>query len=143
MATLKAKLYTAASAFPGLTALLGSPPSWFDVQLPQQPNPPPTFPAVVVFIVSQPRVYATTGRLSTYFSRVQFTVYGTGNDSQNADAVVEALLDFLKGFNAIGVSNLTAYPNTVVGDRDGGIAQTQPLTYQRFIDAMVFNDENT
>jgi hypothetical protein len=56
--------------------------------------------------------------------------------------VVEALLDFLKSFNPIGVSNLPAYPNTVVGDRDGGIAQTQPLTYQRFIDAMIFNDEN-
>jgi hypothetical protein len=139
MATLKAKLFAAASVNAELQALLGTNPfRWWDSQL----NQASAFPAVVVYIVSAPRTYVVNGRLSTYFARVQFTVYGTGNDSQNADAVVEALLDFLKGFNPIGVSNLPAYPNTVVGDRDGGIAQTQPLTYQRFIDAMIFNDEN-
>ena len=142
MATLKAKLYTAASANAGLTALLGTPPSWFDTQLPQQPSPPPTFPAVVVYIVSAPKTYVLGGRLSTYFARVQFTIYGTGNDSQNASAVVAALEDFLATFNPIGVSGLPVYPNTIVSDRDGGIAQTQPLTYQRFLDVMIFNDEN-
>lgn len=137
--TLKDKLFAAASVNTGLLALLGTSPfRWFDIRLPQQA----TFPAVVVFVVSDPRTYVANGRLSTSDTRVQFTVYGTGNNSENASAVVTALADFFATFNAIGIPGLPVYPNRIVGDREGGVAQTQPLTYQRFVDVMIFNDEN-
>jgi hypothetical protein len=137
MPSLKAKLFTAASANAGLQALLGTNPfRWYDSQL----NQSSAFPAVVVFIVSNPRDYVITGQMSTSWARVQFTVYGTGNDSQNADAVVNALQAFLLGFNAYGL-NPPANANTIVGDRDFGIAATQPLTYQRVLDVMILNDE--
>lgn len=139
MASLKAKLFAAASEDAGLQALLGTSPfRWFDTQLPQQAE----FPAVVAFIVSNPADYVITGRMSTSWARVQLTVYGTGNDSENASLVVNALQDFLATFNAIGVPELPVYPNRIVGDRDGGVAQTQPLTYQRFVDVQILNDEN-
>lgn len=137
--TLKAKLFAAASANTELQALLGTSPfRWYDTQLVQST----AFPAVVVFIVSNPPDYVVTGRMSTSWARVQLTVYGTGNDSENASAVVAALKDFLATFNAIGVDNLPVYPNRIVNDRDGGIAQTQPLTYTRTLDVMILNDEN-
>lgn len=138
---LKAKLYTAAAVWPALTALLGSPPAWYDVQLPQAPQPPANFPCIVAFLVSNPRVYVVTGRMATSFVRVQFTIYGTGNDSTEADAVAQALFSFLDNFNAVGLPNSPANSNDVVGDRDFGIAATQPLTYMRVIDAMIFNSE--
>lgn len=137
--TLKAKLFAAASDSPALQALLGTDPfRWYDTQLPQQA----AFPAVVANQVSAPRDYALGGRMSTYWARIQLTVYGTGNDSENASAVVAAITGFLQTFNAIGVPNLPAYPNRVLNDRDGGIAQTQPLTYQRFLDVSILNDES-
>jgi|ERR1700723_154054 len=136
--TLKAKLFSAASVNPGLQALLGTSPfRWYDTQLPQTA----TFPAVVVFQVSNPRDYVVGGRMSTSWNRIQFTVYGTGNDSQNASAVVSALEDFLAGFSAYSVSQFPSNANRIVSDRDGGVAQTQPLTYQRFVDAIILNDE--
>lgn len=135
---LKAKIWSAASAYAPLTALLGASPfRLYDVQLPQSA----TFPAITMFQVSNPRVYVATGRMATSFVRVQFTVYGTGNDSTNADAVAEALASFLDNFNAAGLPNSPANANDIVGDRDMGIAQTQPLTYMRVIDAMIFNSE--
>ena len=139
--TLKAKLFSQASQFAELQALLGSSPSnfrFFDVQLPQAQA---TFPAVVVNQISASRMYVMGGRLSTYFARIQFTVYGSGNDSQNASAVVAALEDFMAVFDATGVT-APAYSNQIVSDRDFGIAATQPLTYMRILDAMIFNDEN-
>lgn len=137
--TLKAKLFAAASVNAELQALLGTSPfRWWDSQLLQSS----AFPAVVVFIVSNPADYVLGGRMSTSWVRVQFTVYGTGNDSENASAVVSALQDFLATFNAIGVPNLPVYPNRIVNDRDGGVAATQPLTYTRTLDVMVLNDEN-
>lgn len=138
MASLKAKLFAAASANAGLQALLGTNPfRWHDTQLPQQD----AFPAVVVLIVSNPADYVFTGRTPTSWSRVQFTVYGTGNDSENASLVVNALQDFLVTFNAYSPRTLPANANRIVNDKDGGIADTQPLTYQRFVDVMILNDE--
>lgn len=138
--TLKAKLFSGASSFPALTALLGTNPfRLYDTQLVQKA----TFPAVVMFMVSNPNTYTLTGRLPTSWVRVQFTVYGTGNDSQNADAVVVALTAFLEQWSATAnVNGLEACPNNIVGDRDGGIANTQPLTYQRFVDVMIFNNDS-
>lgn len=139
MATLKAKLFAAASASTALQALLGTSPfRWYDTQLPQAAS----FPAVVANQISAPRDYVLGGRMSTYRARMQLTVYGTGNDSENASAVVAAITGFIQTFNAIGVPNLPVYPNRVLGDKDGGIAQTQPLTYQRFLDVEIWNDEN-
>jgi hypothetical protein len=109
------------------------------VQLPQAQA---TFPAVVANQVSRPRMYVTNGRLSTSFATMQLTVYGSGNDSENASAVVAALEDFFKVFNATAVASAPAFPNRILRDKDGGIAQTQPLTYQRFVDVEIFNDEN-
>jgi hypothetical protein len=142
MASIKVKLFTQASQFTGLKTLLGTTPAnfrWFDVQLPQSQA---TFPAVVVNQIGAPPMYVANGRLSTYFARMQLTVYGTGNDSENATTVVQALKDFFKVFNATAVASAPAFPNRILQDKDGGIAATQPLTYQRFIDVMVFNDEN-
>lgn len=146
MATsLKAKLFAAASAHAGLVALLkdgAHPFRWFDTQLPQNwPKGSVLFPAVVVMLISNPRTYAVTGKLPTSFNRIQFTVYGTGNDSQNAETVVNAIDDFLQGFSGSGLS-VPAYPNYIVGDRDGGIAQTNPLTYMRIVDANIFDNES-
>lgn len=139
MASLKAKLFTQASVFPALTALLGTNPfRWFDEQLPQSA----TFPAIVVFLIDDPSDYVIGGEMSTSWQMLQFTVYGTGNDSVNASLVVAALKSFLRVFNAYSSRPLPAYANRVTGNRDGGIADTQPLTYQRFVTAKILNDEN-
>lgn len=142
MSSLKARLFADASAFAALAALLasGSPAifRWYDQQLPQRA----AFPAVVVHQISNPRTYAVTGRLPTGFTRMQFTVYGTGNDSENANAVVNALVAFLDQWDGgSGIVGLPAYSNLIVADRDFGIASTQPLTYMRVVDAQIFSND--
>lgn len=138
--SLKAKLFAAAILNPGLLFYLGggSPlvMRWFDQTLPQYGTA--TFPAIVVTAFPGAQTYATSGRLPTSWARVQFTVYGTGTDSQNADAIVEALTSFLDTFNGDGITNRSQSPNYVSNDRDMGIAQTQPLTYMRVVDARIF-----
>lgn len=142
MATsLKEKLFAQASSFPELQALLltGSPAPfrWYDQQLPQKT----VFPCVVVRIISNPSTYAVTGRLPTSFSRVEFRIYGTGSDSQNADLVAQAVSDFLDVFNGYGiVTPHSVHANRIVGDRDGGVADTEPLTFLRMIDAQIYNN---
>jgi hypothetical protein len=106
------------------------------VQLPQSAGT--GFPAVVVQQISDPQMYVGSGRLPTSCARIQFTVYGSGGDSQNADAIVQALAAFLDTFNADGIAGRPASPNYIVGDRDMGIAATQPLTYMRVVDARIF-----
>lgn len=136
--SLKSKLFAAAVLDAGLFALLGSAAGfrWYDTQLKQGT----TFPAITVREISNPEDYVVTGRLPTSWARYQFTIYGTGNDSENANTVRNALATFLDTFNAIGIAGLVTYPNLIVGDRDGGIAQTQPLTYQRFVDVRIFSN---
>jgi hypothetical protein len=138
--SLKAKLFAAALLNPALVYLLGSGSPlvlrWFDVQLPQSAGT--GFPAVVVQQISDPQMYVGSGRLPTSWARIQFTVYGSGGDSQNADAIVQALAAFLDTFNADGIAARPASPNYIVGDRDMGIAATQPLTYMRVVDARIF-----
>jgi hypothetical protein len=139
--SLKTKLHDAALWDAGLRHLLmTSSPGvfrWFDTRLPQGV----TFPAVVVQVVSNPRSYVLGGKLPTSFARVQFGVYGAGADSANADVVVNAIGAFLPTFNAIGIPGLAVYPNMIVGDRDGGIAQTQPMSYIRLLDVMIFDND--
>lgn len=139
-------MFAAASQDAGLQALLlnGSVFQWADEQLPQGWNIT-TKSALAVFVVSNPRDYVVGGRMATSFARVQFTVFGHGNDSSNADAVVAALLSFLDGFNASqagGTSPGYATPNYVVNDRDSGFVETDPMTYQRIIDVRIFSNDN-
>ena len=138
--SLKAKLFAAALLNPSLVYLLGSGSPlllrWFDTQLPQAAGT--GFPAVVVSQISDPQMYATSGRLPTSWARIQFTVYGSGNDSQNADAIVAALTSFLDTFNGDGVTGRSQSPNYVISDRNMGIAATQPLTYMRTVDCRIF-----
>ena len=137
MATsLKAKLLTAASADAGLRALVGMPMRWFDQQLKQGS----ALPAVVVQQISNPRTYSFTERLSTSFSRMQFTIWG--RSSEESEAVVNALANFLDTFNPAGLpGNLLSYPNFIVGDRDGFLAAPAPPKYTRLIDVQIFDNE--
>jgi hypothetical protein len=142
--SLKAKLFAAALLNPALVYLLGSGSPlvmrWFDQQLSQSAGT--GFPAVVVSQVSDPQMYVGSGRLPTSWARMQFTVYGTGGDSQNADAIVQALAAFLDTFSADGVTGRPASPCNILSDRDMGIAATQPLTYMRIVDARIFWNPN-
>ncbi len=141
--TLKARLYSAAKLDAGLVALLGSGSPmvfrFYDTQLPQSTP----FPAVLVQMISNNRTYCVSGRLPTGFSRMQFNVFGTGTDSQEADQVVTALAKFLDGFSGgSGILGASQYSNLIVADRDAGIANTQPLTYQRVVDVQIFSNDN-
>ncbi len=139
--SLKARLYFAATQDAGLSALLltGSPGifNWYDQQLSQSA----TFPAIVVKQVSNPQGYAVNRRMATSFARMQFEVYGTGNDSQNADDVASALTSFLDGFAGGGITGLSQQSNMIVGDRDFGIQNTNPLTYMRVLDVQIFSND--
>jgi hypothetical protein len=141
MASLKAKLFTSASANTGLQAFLlnGSTFQWGDVQLPQQWDLT-NHDAITVFQVSKPKDYTANGPMYTAWVRMQFTIFGHGNDSENAEAVAKALFAWLLSITTL---TLDQTPNNyVVADRDMGIAQTQPLTYQRIIDVMMLVDDS-
>lgn len=144
--SIKARLFAQASQDAGLRALLlnGSIFQWADQQLPQNWDIT-NHSAVVVFVVSNPKDYIVSGPLATSFSRVQFTIFGHGNDSTNADAVANALFSFIQSFNAGqhgSVNPNFPAPNYVLNDRDSGFVETDPMTYQRIIDIRIFvNDQ--
>jgi hypothetical protein len=137
MTTLEAKLLAQASVFPALTALLtASPFPWYDGQL-QQGS---LYPAVVVEQITNPQVYSLTGRMATSTARVQFTIWDT--DPERARAVEQALFQFLDNFNAVGPSNLPAYPVEVVGGpRQNVYATPAPKRFTRQLDAMIFQNQ--
>ena len=141
MASLKAKLFASASVNAGLQAFLlnGSTFQWGDVQLPQQWDLT-NHSAVTVFQVSGPPDYTAAGPMYTGWYRMQFTIYGHGNDSENATGVAQALKAWLLTITTL-TQNQTPN-NYVVGNQDRGIAQTQPLTYLRLVDVMMFYDES-
>ncbi len=137
MATsIKERLYAAASVDAGLLALLGNPIQWGDIQAKQNWDLT-TKSAVTVQLISNPSNYQLPGRMLSSTCRMQFTIFGHGSNSQNAEAVAVALYNFFGNLagNGLGVLGI---PN----DRDGGIADTQPLTYMRMIDCFLFNDES-
>lgn len=143
MTTLEAKLRLAALAYPDLTALLTNVPSitnfpdfrWYDVQLLQGTR----FPAIVVQLISGGQSYSNYQRLSTSFSRMQFTIWDT--DAQRGRQVEEILFQFLDQFNPAGMrANLTNYPNTVVLTRQGMYPQPQPPQYWRTSDVQIFDN---
>ena len=134
---LEDKLRTQAASNSTLSGLLGSLPfRWWDSQL----TPGSAFPAVVVLLVSAPGMHVLTGRMSSVWSRVQFTIWGASGDS--ARQVESALMQFLDTFNAIGIPNAPAYPYQVANRRSGMYVQSQPPKYWRILDAIIFNNEN-
>jgi hypothetical protein len=142
--SLKAKLFAAALLNPQLVYLLGSGSPlllrWFDQQLPQAAGT--GFPAIVVRQISNPQVYINAARMPTSWARMQFDIYGTGTDSVNADTLVQALASFLDTFNGDGVTGRPQSPNYIIADKDAGIADTQPLTYKRIVEARIFWNPN-
>lgn len=136
MATLEARLLTAAAANAGLAALLGSSPfRWYDTRLAQGT----AYPAVTVQLVSGNKTYAFEGRLSTGWSRYQFTIWDT--DPERARSVESALVTFLDTFNGPGTAGLQQYPNYVVLQRQGMFAEIEPPVFQRINDAMIFSND--
>lgn len=141
MATsLEVKLRTAALATPALTALLGTSPfRWYDMQLDQNS----TLPAVTIQAISIVNQYSLSVRLVNALCRVQFTIYDT--DPERARAVEMAIVVFIDTFNAMNTSSaVSRQANWVVNRRQGSPsqnAQTQPLTFVRSLDAMIWNNE--
>lgn len=136
MSELKELLRIQASAFPGLTALLGTSPfRWWDGQLVQGS----AYPAIVVTIVSNPRNYCLTGRLPTGWSRVEFKIWDT--DTLRAGTVENALLNFFDVFNAVGPSNLPSYPVDVVNDRQTVVPDPEPKRFLRMVDTQIFSND--
>lgn len=135
--TLEAKLRAAALATPALTALLGTSPfRWQDTQLIQGS----TLPAVTVLLIDTVNQYSNTARLSTALSRVQFTVFDT--DPERARSVEAAIVAFLDSFNAMNTSVVSPQQaNWVVSRRQQAVVATDPMTFQRMLDAMIFNNE--
>ncbi len=144
MATsLKSKLFAQASVFAPLQALLGTNPfGWYDSQL--DPNALATGKAaVVVTQVSRRPLYVNLGQLPTDWTRMQFTIFGAvpdpnaGADSESCAQVAGALSQFMPAFNATGLPGPAPYAQ-MVSDHDMGLAETQPRTFTRVIDYMVF-----
>lgn len=137
--TLEVKLYNAAIATPALTALLGSSPfNWFDTQLDQAR--PTLYPAVSVQLISAVNQYSVNARLGMSLNRVQFTVWDT--NAERARSVESAILSFLDTFNAYNAGDSDPIQrNQVVMRRQGGQPMTDPMTFFRSIDAMIWNNE--
>ncbi len=138
--SLERKLWLAAQADANLQALLGSGAAirWGGMQEPQGS----IFPSVAVNVVSAIDQYSNTDLLITALYRVQFTVFDT--NAERARQVEQAIKQFLTMFNAYSPAGATVLrPNRVVMRRQGGDPQTDPLTYQRIMDAMIWNNEQT
>ena len=137
--TLEAKLRAAAAAYAPLTALIGSPPRWWDTQR-QQGS---AFPSVTVLLVSGNKTYVFTGRLPTGWSRVQFTIEAdSGEAARGVEAALAAMLDQA---NFVGVPGLAQYPSRIVLIRGGLNTEMQPGTpgrWWRTVDAMIFSNDN-
>jgi hypothetical protein len=141
MATLIVKIRTAAASYPPLTALL-QPASVFQMYT-EQTIQASIAPWVTVRLITEPRVYAFNGRLSTNYARVEFLIFGAPPGGENAREVRDTLISFLDQFNAAGLPGLPANPNDVLDETELGIAQTQPLTFQIRLQARIFNNETT
>jgi hypothetical protein len=134
--TLETKLRTAALLYPPLTALLGTSPfRWYDAQLREGS----LFPAVTVLTISGAATYAFTGRLPTWWSRVQFTIWDT--DPERGRSVEVALMNFVDQLNVIGIPGLAQYPCGVVLRRTGFFPEPSPPQYLRYIDTNIFSNE--
>jgi hypothetical protein len=139
MADLESKLKAAAYAYAPLTALIGTGPyGWMDTQLSNAAAA--TFPAVVVFQVSNPKIRGFGGVSPTSWKRMQFTIWGISG--VQARAVEAVMYGFLAQFNGYGIANLPANASAVIDVRSGLYAETQPPKYLRIMDAMIFDNSN-
>lgn len=143
MTSLEVKLRTSALAYPDLATLLTNSPAiprfpdfrWYDTQLLQGT----VFPAIVVQLIAGSQMYGFARRLSTGFSRMQFTVWDT--DPERARTIEATLYAFLDQFSAYGLPGLSQYSNNVVLTRQGMYPQSQPPQFWRINDVNIF--ENT
>lgn len=131
--TVEAKLRTQALANAGLAALIGT--RWYDGRLQQGA----TFPAIVSILVSGNKTYSVNARLTTGFSRYQFTIWDT--DSERARSVEDALASFLDGFNASGIAGLQRQPNEIIANRQSMIPAPEPPKFLRIVDARIFSND--
>jgi hypothetical protein len=137
---LKSRIRNAALQDAALLGLLGtvSPATlrWYDMQLLQGA----TFPAMVVQVISDPKVYANAGRLRTSFARVQFTAWAdqTAGGASALGLIEQAMQTFLDGLNLVGIPGMVQYSNQIVGKRDGFYAQTQPAKFWLVLDVKMF-----
>ncbi len=143
MATsLETKLQTALQAATSITSLLASRSDGKAAIYDMQEVPGSAFPAITVLVVSIVNEYSTTVRLVNALCRVQFTIWDT--NPERARTVETALVAFLDSFNAYDAVNAAKprQPNWVAMRRQGGNAQTQPVTYWRIVDAFIWNNES-
>jgi len=126
------KLITAASSYAPLSGVGIS-------SYPKPQNAP--LPWIVLQTISNPQKYTNNSRIATSWARIQATIFGGGVDQSACDAVETAWASFLDQFIGDGDGPREIAPNTIVNSRDGGIVSTQPMTFQRFVDAMIRNDE--
>lgn len=136
--SIEEKIRTAASANAALQALLGTTPfRWFGPQAPQGS----VQPLVEVLMVDGPPQYSTTALLITCKYRIQFTIWDT--NLERARSVETAIIQFLTTFNAYNAGDSSPIQrNWVVNRRSGkSQAQTDPITYWRTLDAMIWNNE--
>ena len=85
--SLQQKLFTGAQAYSPISSILASANyfRWYDSVLPQTPTIN-NLPAVVVQQINNPKDYSFTGRITTSWYLMQFTIWATP-DSAAANAV--------------------------------------------------------
>ena len=134
MATpLVVRMIAAAQAFPALQAL--------GVGFSSYPFPQGSvFPWITLQVISDSPTYAFNTRLATSWTRVQALIFGTGTDPSNAQAVLAAWQDFLDATPFNGIAGQSIANNIAQGAVELGIVQTQPMTFQIRMDAMIFNN---
>jgi hypothetical protein len=138
MASLEARIRTAAAATPALTALLGSSPfRWYDSILAQGT----AFPAVVMQLVSTNDTYVNSGRIPSGFARYQFAIWDT--DAERGRQVDAAITTFFTTFDgpARGGAPQCWYGSQIVMRRSTVFAQPEPLKYQRVLDVNIYSTD--
>lgn len=133
---IEVKLFQAASANPGLLAVLGTSPfRWYSTQL----TPGSQFPAIVAHQVSGQNLNAFQGRLQSSRLRVQFTIF-EGPVPDTSNTVWDALMAFMDSFSATA----TGIPNNQIANiTDGMYVETQPPIFQTMVDFFIWNQDNT
>ena len=95
------------------------------------------FPWITLQVISDQPVYTVNARVAQSWTRVQALIFGTGVDPSNAQAVLKAWQAFLDVTIFSGQTNLSISPNIALAAREVGIVQTQPMTFQNRMDALV------
>jgi hypothetical protein len=139
--TLEAKIQAGVQAFGPLVAILAARPDGAAAIYELQEYQGTGFPSMTFFLVSTVTPYGNAFRSHIVQSRVQFTIWDT--NPERGRAVETQLMAFLDQFNAYNATPANVQrPNTVVMRRQGGNPQTQPLTFWRMLDAMIWNNED-